>query len=260
MKKRKLGIACLITVAVSMTACGSSIPEMTEDQNAQIVEYAAGLLLKYDANYDGRLVDMEESAPEENTSVETPAPAEGETLPQETEAADSTDMSGTAETDAADTEGGTAAETAASEKRSMEEFYGIEGITIKYTGYELRDVYSGDDGQEETQDLALAMTATKGCKLLVLNFEVTNSGTADENIDMLTAGAKFKISINGGESKYALSTMLPNDLSSYVGTAAPGALMNLVLVREIPEDEAGTIETISLSMRNTSEEATILLD
>ena len=80
------------------------------------------------------------------------------------------------------------------------------------------------------------------------------------NLDMLSLGTKFKISLNGASPKYALTTMLENDLASYIGTIPAGGSENLVLICEMKEEEAGAIETLRLSMRNDSGEAGLTLN
>ena len=65
-KGKRLGIVLLTAASLLLSACGASIPsiptipEMTEEESAQVVEYAAGLLLKYDTNYHSRLVESPE--------------------------------------------------------------------------------------------------------------------------------------------------------------------------------------------------------
>lgn len=244
MKKwHRLGIIGIMAAALSLPACGVSGPELTEEQSAQIVEYAAGLMLKYDANYHSRLA--EEDATEEEP-VAAPAepveqPAEDEPM-EETAGGEATEESGQEQEETAD--------------KSIEEFCGLEGTVISYTGYEAKDVYPETGGD----DLVFAMNASEGCKLIVLNFDVQNTGGQDLNLDMLSLGTKFKISLNGASPKYALTTMLENDLASYIGTIPAGGSENLVLICEMKEEEAGAIETIRLSMRNASGEAGLTLN
>ena len=70
----------------------------------------------------------------------------------------------------------------------------------------------------------------------------------------------FKISINGESPKYILTTMLMNDLSSFIGTIPAGASENLVLVSEIPEEESGSVQTVALLMKNELEDAQLSLN
>ena len=239
---KKLGLLLAVTASLSMTACGAAIPDMTEEQNAVLVEYAAGLLLKYDENYHSRLVDapevMEEAEPEDEAFVE-PQPEEE---PEETTQV--VDISEESQ------------EPEAVIYRSIEEFYGIDGVVIDFAGYEIKDMYPDDNAD----DLFFAMNASAGCKLAVLHFDVTNISGQDKNLDILSLNTKFKISINGETPKYALTTMLTNDLSSYKGTMAAGATESLVLVTEIPEDRAQSVQTLSLVMKNITDAATLVLN
>ena len=104
------------------------------------------------------------------------------------------------------------------------------------------------------------MDATPGSKLLVLQFTAENVTTQDLELNMMDQGVKFRISINDGGMDNILPTLLLDDLSSYKGVIPAGTNIPLVLVREIPEGEAGTIQTISMSLRNVSGSATTLLE
>lgn len=255
MKKRKLGL--IITAAVlsfSITACGSSLSEMTEEQNAQVVEYAAGLLLKYDQNYHSRLLEEEaETSGQEEESLSAEkgeVQSQAESQKEETSAAETPEAK--EETPVID-RSEAAQQTAYS---SIEQFYSIDGVAITYEGYELKDQYP----EMDSEDMFFAMNATKGSKLLVLYFDVANVAGQDLNLDMLSKGTKFKISVNGEAPRYALTTMLTDDLSSYVGTIAADSSEKLVLVAEVAEEKTESIQSISLTMKNVSEDATISLN
>lgn len=237
---KKLGLALAAAASLSMTACGATIPDMTEEQEAVVVEYAAGLLLKYDRNYHGRLVD--EPEPEKNEIMEEEKPPVEE--PQEETVEDTTQVVDVSE------------EPETITYRSIEEFYGIDGVAINFTGYELKDMYP-DDGADS---MFFAMNASDGCKLVVLHFDVTNISGQDKELDMLSMDTKFKMSFSGETPRYALTTMLTNDLASYRGTIAAGGTEPLVLIAELQEDKAQAIQTIALTMRNVTEEATISLN
>lgn len=238
---RKLGLTLAVAASLCMTACGSAVPDMTEEQNAVIVEYAAGLLLKYDANHHSRLV--EETGPtEEELAMQKEEVAE-EPQPEEEPAEEAQEEEVSEEPEAIT-------------YRSIEEFYGIDGVAMNYTGYEVKDIYP-DGG---TDDMFFAMNASSGCKLVVLHFNAENISGQDKQLDMLSLNTKFKLSFNGESPKYALTTMLMNDLASYNGTIAAGNAEQLVLIAELQEDKAQSIQTLSLVMRNAGEEATLPLN
>lgn len=248
-KRNSMGIAFLITTALTLSACGSTVPEMSEEQNAQIVEYAAGLLLKYDENQHSRLIEETEA---EEIQEEEAQQADAQTEDRQEETAI---PQGEEEPEIVDA---TVDETAVERSRSIEEFYGLEGVEIRYTGFELKDSYPDNDSAPD--ELYLAMNATSGCKLLVLNFDAVNTSGQEVDLNMVSAGAKFKISLNGEAPRYALTTMLLNDLGSYTGTIAAGETERLVLIGEIPADKADSIQSVSLSMKNAAEDATSILN
>ena len=244
-KFTKLGAALIAASVLPMAACGSSMPELTEEQNRLIVEYAAGLLLKYDENNHGRIVDIEESEPVNELEVQVEEPVAEETEePEEAEVIENTQTPDEVQMGEAIAE------------RSIVEFYGIEGVSIAYTGFEVKDTYP--DVAED--NLFFAMNASAGSKLLVFNFMVTNVGGQDLNLDMSAYNTKFKISINGESPKYILTTMLMNDLASFTGTIPAGASENLVLVSEIPEEASGSVQSVALLMKNELEDAQLTLN
>lgn len=244
-KFTKLGAALIAASVLPMAACGSSMPELTEEQNRLIVEYAAGLLLKYDENNHGRIVDIEESEPVNELEVQVEEPVAEETEePEEAEVIENTQTPDEVQMGEAIAE------------RSIEEFYGIEGVSIAYTGFEVKDTYP--DVAED--NLFFAMNASAGSKLLVFNFMVTNVGGQDLNLDMSAYNTKFKISINGESPKYILTTMLMNDLASFTGTIPAGASENLVLVSEISEEASGSVQSVALLMKNELEDAQLTLN
>ena len=136
---------------------------------------------------------------------------------------------------------------------TIEEYYGIENFTFQYSGYELVESYPSNTEEE----IFFAMDATEGMQLLVLKFTVSNAGAAEQEIDMLGYGARFKVSVNGGSSENALSTMLLNDLQTYKGVVPAGSGVELVSIVEVPQSTA--IETIDFVLRGADGSAVINL-
>ena len=136
---------------------------------------------------------------------------------------------------------------------TIEEFYGIQGITFQYTGYELADSYPS--GTEE--EVFFAMDATEGMQLLVLKFTASNGSQADQTLNMLEHGARFRISVNGGSGENALSTMLLNDLQTYNNVIPAGSDVELVSIVEVPQSI--TVETIDFTLRGETGSSVINL-
>lgn len=249
---RKAGIfLCGIAAAVFMTGCGAEVPELTEEETETISEYAAGVLLKYDRVSKGRLLTMSEYEEEEDKKAErerkmaeaAAEPAEEEETPEESKA-DDTEVIDVSQD----------GEAAAAVPSTIEEYYGIQDITFQYTGYELTESYpSGIEGE----DVFFAMDATEGMQLLVLKFTASNASSAEQTLDMLGHGARFRISVNGGSGENALSTMLLNDLQTYEGVVPAGSGVELVSIVEIPQSV--TVESIDLTLRGDAGNSVINL-
>ena len=212
--------ALLCAMMLSMTACGNEIPDLTEEESQRVGEYAAVTLLKYDANNRSRLVDPEMVI----AKLEKEAAKEAS---QEEEKAEETGSTGTTEV---------TMPTAQEEiTASMEDFFGLpEGVSITYEDYMVADSYP-EDGVEDDY---FALDASMGKKLLVLRFHLTNGSEQEETIDLLNTNSRYIITVNDSIRANALTTMLPNDMSTYAETLEPGQTQELVLLLEVNEDVA----------------------
>lgn len=245
MKKRNAELLILIGALGLLTGCGNTIPEMTSEQQELVVEYTVGTVLKYDRNYENRLVKVSELEAEEELLSEEAAEQE-----MQEEGTEPVDLS-----QPAASEGEDAAETKTN-YTSIEEFLQTEQLTFRYTGFEVVDQYPERNEEEE---LFFVMNATPGQKLLVVRFDVENCSETDTVLDMNQYGVRFKLVVDG-EEKNALTTMLLNDLSYYSGTIAQGETQELVLVCELPEEKAQAVSGLKLIMKNVENTATISLN
>lgn len=241
MKKISI-LLCSLCAACALTACGDAMPELTEEENEIITEYSVGLLLKYDKYYNNRLVDLTEYEEEQDIAEEDEAEEE---IIEEEENQDNQIVNDTEVVELPE-------EPAAS---SIEEFYGIQGFSFQYTGYELLKEYP--EMAENEADAFFAMQATDGTQLLVLKFQVTNNSGMDQELDMLNYQMSSKISVNDEAYQNVLRSWLLNDLQSYKGMLGANESTELVAVIEVPE---GTqMQNISLQLKSDSDRATIVL-
>lgn len=249
----KKGILAL-SIVLLLSGCGTQMPNLTEEQNRQVAEYAAGLLMKYDTKHASRLLSdaelekelarLQELArrKEELAALEQERKEEQEREKEQKEQALS---------EIPVIEQGANGPAG----QYIEDFYGIDGITIRYQGYEITDAYpQGGEG------VYFRMQASSGKKLLVVKFTASNNTAEEKSLDMISLMPRFKIGINGETARYALSTLLLDDLANYRGTLAAGEEVQLVLMAEVSEELAGNINSISLIMQNDSNSATILLN
>ena len=241
---RKAGtFLCGVIVAGLLAGCGSTMPDLTQEETDIISEYAVGILLKYDKYHGSRLVDtseyenMVEEVPEEIPEAEPEPEKEPEVPENDTEVVD---VSQDAET--------------AVLPSTIEEYYGIEGVTFRYLGYDLTSSYP--PGADE-ENIFFAMDATDGSQLLVLRFMATNTTSSDLILNMMDYGVKFRVSVNGEAVQSALTTMLLNDLQTYKDVLPAGYGVELVSIVEIPQ--SSPVESVDFILRGGEQNVTIPL-
>ena len=262
MKKGLMSSLAVVLAGICLTGCGNAIPEMTEEQQALVVEFAANELLKYDTNHESKLtvLELEQDAPaEETVTEETPMSEESPVASEET-------LETVSEEQTAESEEGVATDEvtivdnttgeAQLQNVSIESFLQLEGAEITYTGYETDVSYPSVEAEEE---IYFFMSATAGNRLLILKFNVENVSGAELVLDMAKTGTKYKIIVDGVE-KNALTTMLLDDMAYYQGTVAAEESVELVLVCEIQEEQASAVENLQLKMKNVDNSATISLN
>lgn len=237
----------LIAGAVLLSGCSNAIPEMDEETKSMVVSYAADIVQKYDSNHPAKLQLPEDSAEEaaaehkteeEEASAATQEPTSEEEvyLPEETGQ----------ENEIIDN-------TMENSDVTLDSFLQFDNITFSFEGYETADFYPAAG-----TEIYFSMNSTEGNKLLILKFAASNQSAGEETLDMLQTGIRFKVQING-EIQNAQTTMLLNDFANYQGVIAQGESVELVVVCEIPDDEADAVESLDLIVKNVDETATILL-
>ena len=66
----------------------------------------------------------------------------------------------------------------------------------------------------------------------------------------LENNVSFKVSLDGNGYQYALSTMLLDDISTYVGELAAGTSVELVLISEWKEEKISNITNPTVYIKN----------
>ena len=222
--------AVLLAAAIllfGLTGCAENqIPDLTDEQIQQVGEFVAITMMKYDAGHRSRLMDLPEM---EET---------GETAPKPEEPA------GMAPVDDTPVVNSAGIETAEKElEYSMEEVMGLpEGVSVLFTDTEICNDYPGESD-------SFNMSAGDGKKLLVLHFSIANAGQQEQELDLLSSGTVYRITVNGEYSRRALTTMLLDDMTSYQGTIPAGESAEAVLIIEI-EGSLSTVTSLTLDAKN----------
>ena len=217
MKKWKLTlVAAAVSSACLLGGCGTSMYELTDEEQDIIVQYAAHALAKYNTYQKDGMTN----APSEEEEKEKEEPASEQETQQQT-ATENTESQQT----------GAEAQTGSQEERlSLAEAIGHGGdLNVSFTGAELMGTYQTDN--------AYSVTAPAGKTYLVMKFAITNPGTEPVTVDSLGYGPEF--SVKTGET-YASAelTILPNDFSTYQGSIEAGQTIENVLLFAVPDSTA----------------------
>jgi len=274
MKKRNLSLILLCSFALALTGCNkgdktengdvvveTQTPEeidetgfgITLEEQRLCAEYAAGVLMKYNAGSNMRVLegkklvqmDAKEQAKkaQEEKREQLAAEYQANKKQNSSQKEEQTSSNGSSSSDVTPT---------ISYINDMSTATGTDAFSIQYDGYEITDSYSGEEGE------FFAIEAVKGKVLLVAKFAVTNISGQTENFNMYSNQGKYRLHLNDGSYK-AQQTLLLNDLSMYKGDVESGATMETVLVFEVPQEKVASVDKMELSITIGDEVNTMLL-
>lgn len=246
LKKRKCSLfAAALMLSSALCGCGGQYPELNEDQEQAIVKYAAALLHENNQNRTTRLMSEEEMIvqmlrQEAHSMTPTPTPAQGE-KPSSGAASNAPNGSGE--------------ETFIQDTRTMAEFFGFSGIDISCQGYFFTKSYP-----EAGDGIYFAMDASEGKEFLIVQYVITNHNADEAQVDILNMKPRFRISINGSSQINALSTLLLDDLKTTNCTIAPGESHSAVVVFEVAQETASSLQQLTLTVRMDGDSWTTKLE
>lgn len=221
---------------------------LTESEQKMYAEYAAGVLMKYNAGSNMRILEGQTLAKQEaKEEAAREQAARREQLAAEYEANKSQSNKTDNQTSGSNSSGSSQG-SSVSYISDMAVAAGMNLFTITYSGYEIADTYPSSG-----EDALLAIDAGQGKALLITKFLVSNISGQTENFDMFSKQPKFKVNLNGANYK-SQYTLLLDDLSMYKGDIEAGAIVDTVLVFEIPESVASNLGDMVLSV--TTEDGT----
>ncbi len=230
MIKRIKKLVCPVTILVlTLTGCGSRIPDMTEEQREAISEYAVQLLLKYDTNHSSRLVDLETLEQEpENTKPPKPTATQPPVGMDETEDTPVIDLTGE-ETGL----GG-----------NIHGALGLnENISIEYVTCRTEKQYADELSQE------LVIEAAEGKVLFVCDLVIVNDGAEKQSVDMLRNNIQYALRLDDIQLN-CMVTMLSNDLTTYLGILEPDQSQKVVILTEVEKEKLEKAEEICLYVQS----------
>ena len=230
MKKGKI-IGVLAISACMLTGCIDSMPDMTEEQSELVAEYAADMLLKYSPNYHYRIADEEEVA---SAEAEMETSQEEETMQEESQPSQDLSQTGSGETVSVGAE--TSVEDGA--EYDLAAFFGMDQFSIMYASCEITDAYPNAES-----GVGFSVTAPQGYNLLVLHFDVENLGEEAAQCDLFDQISKVTVNVNDAGYVQALSTLLTNDLTTYMEDIPAGEVADAVVVVPVEQTDLDEIQT-----------------
>lgn len=236
--KKKMCFAFMMISCLALTGCGNSIPQMTQQEQAMITEYAAGLLLKYSPAYEDKFSDVssEQSVNEGETATEE----KKEEIPDES-IAESDEETAEEVMNVADAPSISVNEGVQATRVPLADFLAAGNFSVEYAGFEICDAYSG----AQEGELAFEMTASANTKLLVTKFDVVNLDGAEQIFNLLDKNVKASVTVSG-KTKRALLTMLEDDLLTANISMQPSEAKTFVVVTEYPSEDLNAVEAIQV--------------
>lgn len=218
MKKNKISIISMTLASIlMMTACGTPLHEITEEEQQIIAQGAASIVAKYNI-YQKDGMNYKVLSEDEIERILSGETEQEEDTSQQTQ------------------NGGTEAGDISSKYEVItlsESIKAGDDIRIKYNGYNINSSY-----QEGGYYL---LDAGSGKTYVIMNFTIKNLADENTKIDAPAAGAHFSACFDGINDIDAESTFLTYSLSTYQDTLKPEASTKVVLLFKINESDVEKI-------------------
>ena len=220
MKKRMQFLAILLASTVVLGGCGTSLYELTDDEEDLIVSAAAQAVAKHNVFQMDGITDVEtETQMQENTTEQ-----DTQQVQEETNTNTNT--------------GGTKTDTQTKEI-ALSDLLG-KNLKVSYKGYSTASSYQEGD--------YFSVNAASGKTLIIMNINVKNTGKKNTKIDMLSKDVTFYGCFNGTDRMVEKKILSTKNLSTYQGKIKPGKSIKTVLVFEVSKKQADEISTQDLQV------------
>uniref|UniRef100_UPI003FED9205 DUF5067 domain-containing protein n=1 Tax=Agathobacter sp. TaxID=2021311 RepID=UPI003FED9205 len=222
MKKRMQFLTILLASTVVLGGCGTSLYELTDDEEDLIVSAAAQAVAKHNIFQSDGITDVE---------PETEPQMQENTTEQDTQQVQE-------ETNTNTNTGGTKTDTQTKEI-ALSDLLG-KNLKVSYKGYSTASSYQEGD--------YFSVSATSGKMLIIMNINVKNTGKKNIKIDMLSKDVTFYGCFNGTDRIVEKKILSTKNLSTYQGKIKPGKSIKTVLVFEVSKKQADEISTQDLQV------------
>ena len=256
----KKAIALILCVTL-LTGCGGGFVDLTEDESKQIVTYSTDVLGDHNSAVKGSLKTLTKTDLRDIVVKDDPSLVEEiEKLKEEATAeADESKKSQKSEGDSSSGETEEEDEgVLKAEYADIASIIGLEGFSVSYLGHDILESYP-EQSESGNQMVFSIEPATANDKLLILYFDVTNTGTEDAECNILALQPRFRFS-SGGKIQSFLTTLLLDDLSTLSIPLAAGESTRAVLAAEISNEKAAELSDLTLLIKGEEGNTEILLE
>ena len=254
-------IAVLAAVVIFSVGCGSFV-DLSEDESKQIVNYSTNVLNDHNSAIKGSLkeltkTDLKDIVIKDDPSIIQEIEEAKEEATREIEEAQSPKEQ---KDSAGESEAGEEEESGPMEVQDADiaELIGLQGFSVEYSGHGILDSYP-DPSDPESDMLFSIEPAAKDDKLLVLYFNVMNTGEEEAVCNILSLQPRFRFK-TGGKTHSFLTTLLLDDLSTLEVTLQSGESKRAVLVAELSSEKLAGLSDLTLIIMGGEENTEILLE
>ncbi len=242
-RKRILLSVVAFMLGISLTACGEPVKELTAEEESIITLYAAKVVAKHNVRLAQGLVRYKAKDEEESEDASEEEKPKEETSEPEGEGTEAADAANPPE------EGGEEAATEATQS-TLNEALGIQDINFTFKSAEFADDYVYSNYYH--------LTPKAGNNYLIMHFTAENTSDAAKDVDIYSMAPAFSATV-GDKTYESEATILPNDLSTFVGKIEAKKSNDLVLLFEVPSDIEQDVNKIGLSLNVNSKDYNITL-
>ncbi|NLC19013.1 MAG: hypothetical protein GX757_07290 [Clostridiales bacterium] len=216
-----------LIIVISLMAFSGCVKKLdnTQEQTDALAEYMAGLLLKYDANYDRALRPVLAAGEDKTDSTDKQT---DKTDKEENDNADAKDASGSKSDEMGNEADNKEIDTDKQKTYSLTEIIGQADFDISYLDYNLADIYP-----ENYSKTYFYVEADEEKQLLVIRFNVKNTSIDKKNLNLSNTDIKYQLELAGGIIDKPWFTVLENDLQYIDITMEPEAATVAVLIYQI---------------------------
>lgn len=229
--RRKLCIIAL-SAATVLGGCGTKVPDLSRLDNNVASQYVADALLRGDKHYD-ELLEYDHSI-----LKPTPEPTVAPTAKPAGSSAPGSDQG-------SDGQGGQVERKVSNV--SLSELYGIPGVTIEQTTYEVKNSY-GAGGY-------FVITPKKGKKLAVVYFRLSNSTGKAKRVKLDGEKIDMQLYINGQSAGSPQPSLAAGDLQTFDAKIGAGKKKQGVLLFEI--DKSVKIDKLEVQFGKGDSQASV---